>query len=69
MAKGKLETLKKMLTENHDELCDALWKDLRRNAFDADLMDVASSEKEADHALEASGSLDDARTRSHTPCA
>ena len=49
--KGQLETLKKMLTENHDELCDALWKDLRRNAFDADLMDVASSEKEADHAL------------------
>ena len=49
--KGQLETLKKMLTENHDELCDALWKDLRRNVFDADLMDVASSEKEADHAL------------------
>ena len=49
--KGQLETLKKMLAENHDELCDALWKDLRRNVFDADLMDVASSEKEADHAL------------------
>ncbi len=49
--KGQLETLKKMLAENHDELCDALWNDLRRNVFDADLMDVASSEKEADHAL------------------
>ena len=49
--KAQLEALKAMLIENHDELCDALWKDLRRNVFDADLMDVASSEKEADHAL------------------
>lgn len=49
--KSQLEALKAMFTENHDELCDALWKDLRRNVFDADLMDVASSEKEADHAL------------------
>ena len=31
--KGQLETLKKMLAENHDELCDALWNDLRRNVF------------------------------------
>ena len=29
-----------MFQENHDELCDALWKDLRRNVIDADLMDV-----------------------------
>ena len=49
--KAQLEALKAMLIENHDELCDALWKDLRRNVFDADLMDVASSEKEADYAL------------------
>ena len=49
--KAQLEAVKSMLIENHDELCDALWKDLRRNVFDADLMDVASSEKEADHAL------------------
>ena len=49
--KAQLEALKAMFTENHDELCDALWKDLRRNVIDADLMDVASSEKEADYAL------------------
>jgi aldehyde dehydrogenase (NAD+) len=35
--KAQLEALKALLTENHDELCDALWKDLRRNLVDADL--------------------------------
>lgn len=49
--KAQLESLKALLTENHDELCQALWKDLRRNAFDADLMDIAYSIKEADYAL------------------
>ena len=49
--KAQLESLKTMFTENHDELCDALWKDLRRNVIDADLMDVAYNVKEADYAL------------------
>ncbi len=49
--KSQLEALKAMLRENHDELCDALWKDLRRNVNDADLMDVAYNVKEADYAL------------------
>jgi aldehyde dehydrogenase (NAD+) len=39
--KAQLGALKALFTENHDELCDALWKDLRRNVVDADLMDVA----------------------------
>jgi Aldehyde dehydrogenase family len=41
-----------MFTENHNELCDALWKDLRRNVTDTDLMDVAYCAKEADYALQ-----------------
>ena len=49
--KTQLNALKAMFTENHDDLCDALWKDLRRNAFDADLMDVTYNVKEADYAL------------------
>ena len=49
--KAQLEELKAMFTEHHDELCDALWKDLRRNVIDADLMDVAYNVKEADYAL------------------
>ena len=43
--------VKALFTENHDELCDALWKDLRRNVVDADLMDVMYNAKEADYAL------------------
>ena len=50
--KAQLEALKAMFTEHHDELCDALWKDLRRNVIDADLMDVAYCAKEADYALQ-----------------
>jgi len=49
--KSQLETLKVMFADKHGELCDALWKDLRRNAFDADLMDVTYNVKEADYAL------------------
>ena len=49
--KSHLEALRAMFTDNHDEICDALWKDLRRNATDADLMDVAYNVKEADYAL------------------
>jgi aldehyde dehydrogenase (NAD+) len=30
--KARLEALKALFTENHAELCDALWKDLRRVA-------------------------------------
>ena len=36
--KAQLEAVKAVFTENHNELCDALWKDLRRNVVDADLM-------------------------------
>src|SRR5215510_6553501 len=50
--KAQLESLKAMFTEHHDELCAALWKDLRRNVIDADLMDVAYNVKEADYALQ-----------------
>jgi aldehyde dehydrogenase (NAD+) len=50
--KAQLETLKAMFTENREELCGALWKDLRRNVVDADLMDVAYIVKEANYALE-----------------
>ena len=49
--KAQIEALKAMFTEHHDELCEALWKDLRRNVTDADLMDVAYNVKEADYAL------------------
>jgi acyl-CoA reductase-like NAD-dependent aldehyde dehydrogenase len=49
--KRQLEALKAMFNEHHDELCDALWKDLRRNLTDADLMDVEYNVKEADYAL------------------
>jgi acyl-CoA reductase-like NAD-dependent aldehyde dehydrogenase len=50
--RAQLQSVKALFTENHDELCEALWKDLRRNVTDADLMDVAYNVKEADYALE-----------------
>ncbi len=49
--RAQLEAVKALFTDNHDALCDALWKDLRRNRNDADLMDVAYCVKEADYAL------------------
>ena len=49
--RAQLVAVKALFTENHDELCDALWKDLRRNVTDADLMDVSYCAKEADYAL------------------
>src|SRR5215475_3123349 len=49
--KAQLAALKALCIDNHDELCQALWKDLRRNVIDADLMDVAYNVKEADYAL------------------
>jgi len=48
--KSQLEAVKALFTENHDELCEALWKDLRRNVIDADLIDVAYCAKEAEYA-------------------
>jgi aldehyde dehydrogenase (NAD+) len=49
--RSELQALKALFKERHDELCDALWKDLRRNVVDADSMDVAYNVREADHAL------------------
>lgn len=49
--RSQLEALKALFQENHDELCNALWKDLRRNVVDADLMDVAYNVREVDRAL------------------
>ena len=49
--RSQLGGLKALFQENHDELCDALWKDLRRNVVDADLMDVGYNAREADYAL------------------
>ncbi|MGO2746508.1 aldehyde dehydrogenase family protein [Microbacterium sp.] len=49
--KAQLHALVTMVTENSEAMYDALWKDLRRNRYDADLMDVAYSAKEALHAL------------------
>lgn len=49
--KTQLEAVAALFTDNHDELRDALWKDLRRNVNDADLMDVAYCAKEAEYAL------------------
>jgi acyl-CoA reductase-like NAD-dependent aldehyde dehydrogenase len=49
--KAQLAAVRALFAENRDELCGARWKDLRRNAVDADLMDVAYNVKEADYAL------------------
>ena len=38
--KAQLEAVEALFIENHDELCEALRKDLRRNVTDADLMDM-----------------------------
>jgi aldehyde dehydrogenase (NAD+) len=45
------KAVKALFTDKHDELCDALCKDLRRNVNDADLMDVAYCTKEAEYAF------------------
>jgi aldehyde dehydrogenase (NAD+) len=50
--RAQLNALRALFIENHDDLCTALWHDLRRNLVDADLMDVAYNVKEADYALE-----------------
>jgi aldehyde dehydrogenase (NAD+) len=48
----QLNALKRLVEENREELYAALWHDLRRNRYDADLMDVDYSAKEAAYALE-----------------
>jgi len=50
--RAQLEAVKALFTDHHDDLCEALWRDLRRNRNDADLMDVAYCAKEAGYALE-----------------
>ena len=59
--------MKALFAEHHDELCEALWKDLRRNVIDADLMDVDYNVKEADYALKHLDDVDEARSAIHTP--
>jgi aldehyde dehydrogenase (NAD+) len=49
--RDQLEALKRMIDESRDAMYDALWKDLRRNRTDADLMDVDYNIREAEHAL------------------
>lgn len=41
-----------MVSENRDAFYEGLWHDLRRNRYDADLMDVEYSVKEAQYALD-----------------
>ena len=50
--KAQLQAVKAMFTENRNELYDALWRDLRRNAFDAEMIDVGLSAKNADYVSE-----------------
>jgi len=64
--KANLEAPKALFTENHDELCDEIWKDLRLNITEADLMDVAYNVKEAEYALE-HGRVDETSARPHAP--
>ena len=62
----QLEAVKALFTENRDEIRDALWKDLRRNIVDADMIDITFCVKEAEYAL---AHLDAWMTpeRAHTP--
>ena len=64
--KEQLHAVKALFTENRNELRDALWKDLRRNVVDADMVDITSNAKEAEYAL---ARLDEWMTpqRVHTP--
>jgi acyl-CoA reductase-like NAD-dependent aldehyde dehydrogenase len=59
-----LETLVRMIDESRDAMYDALWRDLRRNKTDADLMDVDYNIREARYALE---HLDDWMKPVHEP--
>jgi aldehyde dehydrogenase (NAD+) len=46
----QLLAVQTMMTECADEYCEALWKDLRRNRVDADLIDVKCIADEAAYA-------------------
>ncbi|WP_042424264.1 aldehyde dehydrogenase family protein [Streptacidiphilus anmyonensis] len=48
----QLRAVVSMIRENREAMFDALWQDLRRNRFDADLMDVEYCAKEAQYALD-----------------
>src|SRR5262249_57358442 len=50
--KAQLQAVKAMFTENRNELYDALWRALRRNAFDAELIDVGLSATNAEYIIE-----------------
>ena len=50
--KAQLQAVKTMFTENRNEFCDALWRDLRRNAVDAQLIDIDLSAKNAEYIIE-----------------
>ena len=63
---AQLNAVKAMINENRDALFDALWHDLRRNRFDADLMDVEFNVKEADHALGSPAPVDETRAGAHS---
>ena len=47
----QLKAIKTMIDESRDEMYEALWRDLRRNRVDADLLDVDYTIGEADYAL------------------
>ena len=49
---AQLNAVKAMISENRGAMFDALTHDLRRNRFEADLMDVEYNVKEADYALD-----------------
>src|ERR1044071_4432986 len=48
----QLNAIKTMIDESRDDMYEALWRDLRRNKVDADLMDVDFNIREAEYALE-----------------
>ena len=62
---GQLNAIKAMISENRELLYDAPWHDLRRNRFDADLIDVEYNVKEAQYALDHLHGVDKDRARAH----
>lgn len=45
--KSQLDAFKLMLDENEDKFREALWKDLHKNSVEADMMEIAMVQKEA----------------------
>ncbi len=43
---GQLKAMEKMLKDGTKALCEALWKDLRKNNFEAWLSEIGTLEKE-----------------------